>query len=737
MSTRVETEVEAGVRVARLVDPERGTNTLGTQALDDLERVVARLEGEAEGSAGLILTSGKRGTFLTGADLFEMKEMDREALRAFIERGQTLFERIANLSAPTVAAINGTCLGGGLELALACDRRVAADEGAIDIGLPEVKLGILPAWGGTVRLVETIGVRQALPLLLTGKTVPPRKARSLGLLDDVVRPEALGDGARRLLQAPPRGGRRAPRVDRVIRRVGPLRSLVAASVRRRTRAHTHGNYPAPERIVDVVEAGCRSRREGLDAERTAVEELGETEAAKHLTRIFFLRQQAKRTLTQRLRAVPAPVRRTAVVGGGTMGAGIAHAMARAGLAVRLIDVNEGLCAAALRTIQKHLDDDVKAKRLTWLEARAAMQRISPATGFDGLTLADLVVEAVVERVEVKQEVFEKVDRATRSDAVLASNTSSLSVTEIGRSTSRPERVVGLHFFNPVAKMPLVEVVHPADATGETGDRAVSTAGALVGRLGKVPILTGDSPGFLVNRLLIPYLLEALRLVSEGAPVVAVNRTMRQWGMPMGPLELLDQVGIDVAMDIFRPLRERMGTAMAPPQALETAVDLGWLGRKRGCGFYVDETPTLWRRGRRTVNHSLVEMVRAGGDGVEPDEATIRWRLLLPMVNEAAKLLQERVVDSAETIDLATVLGLGLAPFRGGLVRFAEGTGLPDIVRKMDQLAEARGPRFEPHPELRRIADAGRPMEDLVRTAREEGPAASGEGREADAAVGNG
>jgi len=705
-----------GVVTVVLDAPGKSVNSLTTAMLADLATVVT--EFEQRKPAGVIFASAKARSFVAGADLFEIRKMDRDQVERFLADGQALFDRIAQLPMPTAAAINGDCLGGGLELALACSTRVAAEQGSISIGLPEVKLGILPGWGGTVRLPRLIGLVRSLPLILAGKTLPPRKALKAGIVDEVVRLEVLLDAAkRRIKQMPTRP--KLPLVQRLASTVPPVRDRIFASAEAKTRATARGNYPAPLRMIEVIRTGFeKGPQAGLDAERAALKDLIDTGACRNLFRLFFLRQGAKRAVFDQLHDRPADVNYAAVIGGGTMGSGIVHSLIRAGVQVRLIEVNPQAVAGALTRIRKMLDEDVAAGRLTPLELRHAFNRVSPSCAWTGLGLADVVIEAVAERMDVKREVFSRLDELTRPNAVLASNTSSLSIAEMARATKRPRRVVGLHFFNPVPKMPLVEVVR----TAESDDRSLATAAALALRMGKTPLLVKDSPGFVVNRVLIPYLAEALRAATEGIAIQRVDRALKDWGMPMGPFELLDEIGLDIAAHVLRSLDD--GAAI--PVGVEAAITRGWLGKKSGQGFYLYAAGRK-RRGEPRLNEEMTALLvdgMRGPKGAFPSDADIQSRLVLPMVNEAARLLDEGVADSTDAIDLASVLGLGLAPFRGGLAHFADDMGSEAIVAQLELLAAEYGPRFSPATLLARLAAAHRSLSQFAGVAKD--PASSGE-----------
>ncbi len=705
MDSAICTTRDAGNIVTLTMDaPGKPVNTCTTQFLADLSAAIDELDREQP--SGLIVTSAKSGSFNAGADLFEVRTMSSEQLGEFLARGQALFDRIARLPFPTVAAINGDCLGGGFELALACRKRVAADSTSISIGLPEVKLGLIPAWGGSTRLPRLIGLRAALPILLAGKTMPPRKAVKAGLVDETVRPEALGSAAKRLVRSDA-ATRDLSMIDRTLASVSLARNRLFASARHKTLKETHGNYPAPMALLDVIETGYENDfAAGLVAEREAILRVTATDAGRNLLRLFFLRQGAKKEAMSSLHAKPATVNYAAVIGGGTMGAGIVHALARAGIFVRLVEVSAAAVSSALGRIRKMLEEDVATGRLDRLAARDVFNRVSPTIDWSGLEMADFVIEAVNETIEAKREVFSRLDRLTRPTAVLASNTSSLKIADIAEATLHPNRVVGLHFFNPVPKMPLVEIVRAP----QSDDASLATAVALAGRIGKTPVLVSDAAGFVVNRVLVPYLAESLVMASEGVPITAIDSAMKAWGMPMGPFELLDEIGLDIAAHVLKSLEHG---APPPPNVVEMfelATKNRWLGKKRRRGFYMYKEAKPRGLKVASPNKALLKTLNeAEHPEAEFTDESIQRRLVLPMVNEAAKLLEEHVTDSADTIDLATVFGLGLAPFRGGIIQYANTVGTDKIVEQLEELAVEFGQRFTPTWLLCESASAHRPL----------------------------
>jgi 3-hydroxyacyl-CoA dehydrogenase/enoyl-CoA hydratase/3-hydroxybutyryl-CoA epimerase len=679
--------------------PGKSVNTITPLLLEQLSNVLSELMHNEP--AGLIFASAKKG-FVAGADLFEIRKMDRDQLANFLAEGQRVFQHVATLPFPTAVAINGDCLGGGYELALACTYRVSTDEGSVNIGLPETKLGILPAWGGTTRLPRLIGLPKALGILLPGKTLPPRKALKMGLIDETVRPEAVRVACKRLIM------KHAERKElgwtqRVAAGTSLLRNRILATATAQTRDKTYGHYPAPLKLIEVLRSGYENGFDaGLRAEIEGIGHLMDTEACRNLMRLFFLQQGAKRDLAKELHVPAKPVKHVAVIGAGVMGAGICHVLARSGIQVRLLEVNAEALSKGLCRVRSLLDEDVAAGKLSPIQARDAMHRVAPSMEWTGLELADVVIEAVVEKLELKREIFTKLERLVRPDCVLASNTSSLLVTDIAGAAVHDHRVVGIHFFNPVSKMPLVEIVR----TPHSDDQSLATAVGLAARIGKTPVLVNDGPGFLVNRVLIPYLAEAMAIAVEGTPIPVIDLAARRWGMPMGPFELLDEIGLDVSHHVLSALDNQLGGKLPkPPVALDQMLQRGWLGKKSGTGFYV--YPKNGKRGAQAdLNQEVAAMLSTGketpADSADSQEQ-IAWRLVLPMVNEAAKLLEQGITSSTDSVDLATVLGTGLAPFRGGLVHFADSAGLDVIVGKLTELAAKHGERFEPAALLRDLA----------------------------------
>jgi 3-hydroxyacyl-CoA dehydrogenase/enoyl-CoA hydratase/3-hydroxybutyryl-CoA epimerase len=684
--------------------PGKKLNVFNRAALTELEEVIDAAAARRQEIGCLVLLSGKPSGFIAGADLDEIERVtDPTEAEAGSRAGQRLFAAWEALPFPTVAAIRGVCLGGGTELALASTWRAASDSPDTRVGLPEVRLGILPGWGGSTRLPRLIGIAAALDLILTGKTVSGRQAAKLGLVDallpdprflDLVRDFALErvDSARQGGHAP--GGLKGALLER-----NPLgRRIVFDQARKTTLEQTRGQYPAPLRAIEVVRTGVEGGpRAGFEAEARAVADLAISPIAKNLVHVFRLTEDAKKE-TGAPGGAPRPVREVAVLGAGTMGGGIAQLIAQeADLPVRLKDVNFQALAQGLDHAAALYRRLVKRRRIKPVEVRRKMALLHPTLDYSGFGRADLVIEAIVEKLDVKQAVFAELAGHVPAGTVLASNTSSLSIGRIRERTPHPERVVGMHFFNPVHRMPLVEVIAPEGADPS----AVNTVFAFTRQLGKTPVLVADAPGFLVNRLLMFYTIEAFWLLDEGHRIEDIDRAMTEWGMPIGPLALTDEVGIDVAAKVAHILGDAFAHRTQTPGWLDRLPEHGRLGVKNGRGIYRYEG-----RERKNPDPEVYGILGLVPRISHPDLGSLAERMVLPMVNEAALCLEERVVRSAADLDLALIMGTGFSPFRGGLCRWADHQGVPQIVATLERLESVGGGRFEPSAALRATAQAG-------------------------------
>ena len=598
---------------------------------------------------GLILRSAKPSIFIAGADLKILSSAQGDDLRDLIELGQATFQKLAELPYVTVAAIHGACVGGGYELALACDWRVASDAPATKIGLPETQLGILPAWGGTTRLPRLIGLPKALPLILGGKILSAGAAKAKGLVDAVVPRENLEAHALTYLD---RGKRPAP--NHLLSNNALSAGIIAAKARKSLLEKTRGLYPGPAAALEVAAHACHGPlADGFQREKEAILRLADLPQTHQLLRLFFLQERAKKHPL--VDAEPRGIGACAVIGAGVMGAGIAYWLSTRGHDVILRDLDDDALARGMESIAKNYDEARKRRVFTPTEAARGIDRIHPSATPVPLDRCDLVIEAAVERLDIKQKVFADLSARTRPDTILATNTSALPIHELAGSITHPERLVGLHFFNPVHRMPLVEVVRAA----ATSDETLATAIAFVRQLGKMPVVVRDSPGFLVNRILMPYLIEAAKLFEHGGDPKTIDDAMLEFGMPMGPLRLLDEVGLDVAAHVARTLAGAFPDRMAVPDLLLKLVAGGHTGRKGKSGFYTYD-------GSSTEPNPAALALRTGS---QPAPENTAAHLAQAMSQEARLCLDEGVAGTADDIDLAMVLGTGYAPFRGGPMQY--------------------------------------------------------------------
>lgn len=674
--------------------PARRINVLDADAVASLEAALSDLEGAPP--QGVIVLSGKPGSFIAGADIDAIGSLtDPEQVKSLVRRGQVAYERLAALPCPTVAAIDGVCLGGGLELALACDARLASEEPRTQIGLPETLLGIFPAWGGTTRLPHVVGLAAALDLILTGRSLDARRAEKLGLIARAVPAAWLVESAERhLALIAKRPARR--RRDRyrpkgfaawALDRTTPGRALVFSQARKNVLQRTAGAYPAPLAAIDVLERTFgRPLPQGFAAEADAVAPLVTGPVCKNLVRIFRLSEDAKRANVVADPAVKAAtVDRMALVGAGVMGAGIAELAARQGIVVRVRELKPEALQHGLQVIRAIVDERNRKKRGGAREVDGQMARVLPTLELTGMAHADFALEAVVEDLDVKRRVFAELEVRIPAQALLASNTSSLSVDALAAGLLHPERFVGFHFFNPVHRMPLVEVVR-----GErTADGALVTAVALARRLGKTPVVVKDSPGFVVNRVLMPYLREALHMLEEGYAVADLDASMRRFGMPMGPFEVIDEVGLDVAHKVAGVLASAFPERMQPSPALEKLLASSRLGRKNGRGFYRHQGR------KRTPDRSVRGLLGLSHVRRPQSVDALAERMVLAMINEAARCVEEGIVAGPDQVDLAMIFGAGFPPYRGGVLRHADTIGAPMLVDRLRSLRAEKGARFEP------------------------------------------
>lgn len=686
--------------------PGAKVNLLTREVLERLGRLIEESRGDERVKA-LLFLSGKTGSFLAGVDIDEMAAVKDawDAVQAS-RLGQTVLQKIADAPWPSACAIGGACLGGGTELALACTYRIAADGPAVRIGLPEIQLGIVPGFGGTQRLPRLVGLVHALDLILTGRSVDARRAERIGLVDRIVPAPKLEHEAREALRAAVAGRRPFVRRHRplavlAVEGIPLLRSRVISNTRRRTAARiAPADYPAPFRALEAVEAAfSQPLPQGLDLEARILGELLPTRTSRNLVWLFRSRAELKRGAGG-FQATPRKIRKVFVLGAGVMGAGIAHLVADREIPVRMRDLGWEPLLRGLRSARRSWSVEVRRGGLSPQDARTRMAFLSPGVGLDGLGRADLVVETVVEDLAVKQEALAEAEERIGERAIFATGTSTLPVTEIAARALRPERVVGLHFFHPPHRMPLVEVV----AGQRTSPEAVVTVHAFALELGKTPVVVRDSPGFLVNRIVMLYVGEAMRLLAEGFRVDAVDSAMRAFGMPVGPFELLDAMGLDSARQAAQILEAAFGKRIgALSAALGALVESGRLGVKGGGGFY------RYRDGRRGRTDPRAPGLIGAARRAELPGETLQERMVLSMVNEAAICLEDGVAREPRDVDVAMVLGAGFPASRGGPLRWADAIGLPTVVDRLSRLADAHGERFRPAGLLRDSGKDGKAL----------------------------
>ncbi|HWY39814.1 MAG TPA: 3-hydroxyacyl-CoA dehydrogenase NAD-binding domain-containing protein [Chthoniobacterales bacterium] len=633
--------------------PDSGANIFDAAAMDELSEHIDAIEHD-NSLRGLIITSAKKSIFIAGADLKTLlKQAPSGEMRNFIAEGQRVFNRIAELKIPTAAAIHGACAGGGYEVTLACDWRVASDEPATRIGLPETTLGLIPAWGGSTRLPRLIGQDNATEVILKGKLYSAAEALKLGLVDEVVSKDKLLEAARQKLGE----GKRTPAEISP-----PTAKTPVPSDPKSARA----------RALSVITTSSDNPiGESLRLELEAIVDLGKTESTQNLIRNFFLAEKYKKGASKT--EFP-KVAHAAVVGAGVMGSGIAQWLSSRGVTVILRDVNRELLDRGLANIEKVYGDAVKRGLMSEEKAKQGRSRIVASTAPVELRDVEFIIEAASEKIDVKKEIFCKLSMQAGPKTIVATNTSALPVTELAECTVSPDHVIGLHFFNPVSRMKLIEVVITRETSATTKEQSL----AFIRQIAKVPVVVRDSPGFLVNRVLFPYLLDAAELFEGGIDAEKIDDALTKWGMPMGPLRLIDEIGIDVTVDIATTLEKAYGKRDQAAAILAKMREAKMLGRKSGSGFYKYEGKTQSR------NESTDQWRQTGGTRADVDLAN---RLMFLMVNEAARCVEEKVVESPEDADYGMILGTGFAPHRGGPLRFAEHFGLDKIVDQMNRLGQ--------------------------------------------------
>ena len=666
--------------------PDSSVNILSSVALTELEQHLDEIAGRSDIKI-LLITSGKKSIFIAGADIKEIESItDPQEASEKCTRGKQVFDKLEKLPQITVAVINGACLGGGYELSLACNYRVAGFAGCVKIGLPEVRLGILPGFGGCVRLPELIGIGKALSVILPGKVLDANRALKLGMVDRLFYDPILVNQAKAFARAVLSKKEKVQRqrktlVDRLLEGNPVGRSVLFSQARKNVLKLTFGHYPAPLVALETIKNLVgKSREEAFRLESEGFGKLGASEISKNLIHVFYLDEQYKKKKWNDAEPTLTHVKKAGVVGAGVMGGGIAQLLAKNNVICRIKDIHNQALALALKTARDVYAYLLKTRRMKKGQVEAQMTLISPTTTYDGFRNADVVIEAVVERMDVKKQVFKELDDVAQPSACLLTNTSSLSVTEMAQCTNRPDKVCGFHFFNPVHRMPLLEII----ATKKTSEETIATAVTFARQLGKMVIVVKDKEGFIVNRILLPYMNEAAYLFQEGIDTKRLDDIVKRFGMPMGPMELADEVGIDVGYHVAQILEGAYGNRMRIAEILKTVYEAGMLGKKSGEGFYT-------HTGKHKKVSRNVQKMRGNTVFTLDDDVTLK-RLVYIMINEASRCLEESVVESASTIDVGMIYGTGFPPFRGGLLRYADSVGAKHIVADLKEFQD----RFDQH-----------------------------------------
>jgi 3-hydroxyacyl-CoA dehydrogenase/enoyl-CoA hydratase/3-hydroxybutyryl-CoA epimerase len=689
-----------GVGVVTIDVPDSKVNVLGLTAMTELEAVLAEAAANSQ-LKGLIFISGKKDNFIAGANIDEIKALQKEpAVKSYeaSQLGKSVFAKIESLTIPTVAAINGTCLGGGCELALSCKYRLATDSKATKIGLPETKLGVLPGWGGTIKLPRLVGLENGVNMIAGATEFSGKKAWKSGLVDEVVSEDNLLKRAEEIaLGAHPRRASQdlQNQVKRFLLESNPLgRKVFGDMALKMIKKKTKGHYPAPlEALKVIMKSYDQPLEKAFDNESQSFGKLAVTPVSKNLVGLFFAQTESKK-MPEGVK--PAKIETVGVVGAGVMGAEIAQSAAYSGYQVFLKDIDQGALDKGMTVIKNLMDGLVNKKKMTREEADKVLARVKPTLNYADMSECDLVIEAVVEIMKVKQAVLKDLEETIKKPFVFASNTSSLSVSEMASGAKFPQNVVGVHFFNPVHKMLLVEIVKGKTTSNET----LATGQSFAMKLKKTTVVTGDAPGFVVNRILAPYLREAVVLLEEGVPAEDIDKAMTSFGMPMGPLALMDEVGLDIGEKVIHVLHDALGERMVPPAILGVVAEKKLLGKKGGKGLYLYD-----ENGKRAgINPEITESIK-----VEPRtklKGEIQDRLALIMVNEAARCLEEGIITEPSQLDLAMVFGTGFAPFYGGVLRYADQVGTRVVFQKLDYLSRVAGASYKPCALLTKLAESG-------------------------------
>ncbi len=680
-------------------------NKFNTPMMTRLQEVIRELKSSSY--KAVIFKSNKNKIFIAGADIDEIKAMTtKEQFNQAVSQGQNIFNELEDLQMPTIAMVHGACAGGGCEFIMACDYRIASEDKSTRIGLPETQLGIIPGFGGCVRMPRIIGLQAALDVILAGKLLPAAKALKVGLVDQVVHPGILQEQAMQWAQQIIKeGGKKRRKTfkakglpNQILEGIG--RGIVFSQAKKGVLKMTKGHYPAPMAAIEVIrKTYCSSdRNKSLQIEREAFCECAATNVSKSLIHVFHLTEMVKKQSgVPGVQVKPHEVKSMGILGAGTMGGGIAYVAADKGVDVRMKDLNFDAIGKGLKHARDLWSKEVKRKKINKYELQQKMDRVTGTTDYSGFGVMDVVVEAIVEDMEIKKKVIAETAKHMRADAIIATNTSSLSVTEMANGHPRPEFFAGMHFFNPVHKMPLVEVIRGA----KTSDETIATIFELSKRMGKMPVVVKDGPGFLVNRLLLPYMAEAAFLLQEGMDIATVDKAyVYEFGMPMGPFALMDEVGLDVCIKVLKIFKKAFGNRVDMAPCMEKLEKSGRLGKKNGKGFYkYDETGK-----RLEVDGEIYAELGLAAATNPLTKKECLERGIFAMINECSLALNvDHIVDTPHEVDLAMIMGTGFPPFRGGLLKYADSVGSKYVADQLQIYAQKGAERLKPSPALIQMA----------------------------------
>ena len=687
-------KIEKKIAILEFDQPDSKVNVLNTQVMQELASIIEELAKKScsQEVKALLITSKKDNVFIAGADIKEIENItSSQEAKEKAESGKRILNNLAGLNLITVAVIDGACLGGGFELALACKYRVASFNDKVRIGLPEVNLGIIPGFGGTQRLPRLVGLTKALVMILSGQMIPGKVALRYGVVDKLFPQVRLIDDSldfvNSLLEGKIKINKKKKKFfQKFLEDTHLGRLIVFSQTKEKILKKTKGFYPAPLKAIELIKRTYRGNiRKGFFLESEAFSKLAVTEVSKNLIKVFYLYEEFKKYPWVDSKIKPGPINKCGVLGAGVMGGGIAQLISCRDIPVRLKDINYRALQTAFRTAAGLFAYAQRKRKFKPHQVTYKFGLISPTTTYRGFENSDIVIEAVVEDLGIKQKVFKELSQVVSAKTILASNTSALPITKMAQVTNSADRVVGLHFFNPVHRMPLVEVIK----SPETSEQTLAGAIAFARSLGKIVIVVKDVPGFLINRILLSYLNEAGFLVEEGIKIEHIDRIALKFGMPMGPMELIDEVGIDVGHKVAKILEEAYGSRMQVSRLLDKVKEKGLLGKKAKLGFYIH------KKKKKIPNPDIYKLIESFPKKSISDDIAFK-RMIYVMINEAARCLEERVVDNPQTIDIGMIMGTGFPPHRAGLLRYADTLGIDNIVKELEVLEQKfKTLRFKP------------------------------------------